>query len=254
MWISGSESSEPRKRDTMKRICFLIICLLLSACPVMAEETKQAGRNDMKITWIGHSCFKIESNGFTLILDPYEDGYVPGLKPLRESADMVLCSHDHGDHNAKDLVAISEGQACPFTITTIDTFHDEVQGAKRGPDTIHIIDDGKVRIAHLGDLGCELEEGQIEQLKGLDVCLIPVGGYYTIDGKQAAELVHLIHPRIVIPMHYRDDKAGFGFDVISTVEDFADCMDSVTRLDQSSITIDDLPDAQVVILTPRDAK
>ena len=124
----------------MKRICLLIICLLLSAWPVMAAETEQAGRNDMKITWIGHACFKIESNGYTLILDPYEDGYVPGLKPLRETADMVLCSHDHGDHNAKDLVEITEGKSCPFTITTIDTFHDEVQGAKRGPDTIHIIE------------------------------------------------------------------------------------------------------------------
>ena len=65
----------------MKQICLLIICLLLSSCPVMAEETEQAGRSDMKITWIGHACFKIESNGYTLIIDPYEDGYVPGLKP-----------------------------------------------------------------------------------------------------------------------------------------------------------------------------
>ncbi len=208
----------------------------------------------MNITWIGHSCFKIESGDFTLIFDPYEDGYVPGLKPLRETADMVLCSHDHGDHNAKDLVELKEGQSCPFTVTTIETFHDEVKGAKRGPDTIHILDDGNVRIAHLGDLGCELEEGQIEQLKGVDVCLIPVGGYYTIDGRQAAELVHLIQPRVVIPMHYRDDKAGFGFDVISTVEDFAERMDSVTRLEQNSISMNDLPDAQAVILSPRDVK
>ena len=81
---------------------------------------------------------------------------------------------------------------------------------------------------------------------------IPVGGHYTIDGKQAAELVHQIQPRIVIPMHYRDDKAGFGFDVISTVEDFAESMDSVVRLDQSTLSMDDLPDAQVVILSPRD--
>ena len=208
----------------------------------------------MNITWIGHSCFKIESGDFTLIFDPYEDGYVPGLKPLRETADMVLCSHDHGDHNAKDLVELKEGQSCPFTVTTIETFHDEVKGAKRGPDTIHILDDGNVRIAHLGDLGCELEEGQIEQLKGVDVCLIPVGGYYTIDGRQAAELVHLIQPRVVIPMHYRDDKAGFGFDVISTVEDFAERMDSVIRLEQNSISMNDLPDAQAVILSPRDVK
>ena len=236
----------------MKRVILLIICLLLSVWPVMAAETEQAGGNDMKITLIGHACFKIESNGYTLILDPYEDGYVPGLKPLRESANMVLCSHEHGDHNAKDLIEITEGKSSPFTITTIETFHDEVQGAKRGPDTIHIIDDGSFRIAHLGDLGCELEKEQIEQLKNLDVCLIPVGGHYTIDGKQAAELVHLIQPKTVIPMHYRDDKAGFGFDVISTVEDFVESMDSVTQLDQSSISMDDLPDAQVVILSPRD--
>ena len=236
----------------MRKICLVIICLLLSALPVMADETEQAGRSNMKITWIGHACFKIESNGYILIIDPYEDGYVPGLKPLREAADMVLCSHDHGDHNAKDLIEITEEKTCPFTITTINTFHDEVQGAKRGIDTIHIIDDGSVRIAHLGDLGCELEEEQIQQLKNLDVCLIPVGGHYTIDGKQAAELVHLIQPKTVIPIHYRDDKAGFGFDVISTVEDFAECMDSVTRLDKSSISMDDLPDAQVVILSPRD--
>ena len=58
----------------------------------------------MKITWIGHACFKIESDGYTLIFDPYADGFVPGLKPLREKADMVLCSHEHGDHNAKKLV------------------------------------------------------------------------------------------------------------------------------------------------------
>ena len=236
----------------MKRVILLIICLLLSVWPVMAAETEQAGGNDMKITWIGHACFKIESNGYTLILDPYEDGYVPGLKPLRESANMVLCSHEHGDHNAKDLIEITEVQSSPFTITTIDTFHDEVQGAKHGPDTIHIIDDGSFRIAHLGDLGCELEKEQIEQLKNLDVCMIPVGGHYTIDGKQAAELVHQIQPRIVIPMHYRDDKAGFGFDVISTVEDFAESMDSVVRLDQSTLSMDGLPDAQVVILSPRD--
>jgi len=236
----------------MKRVVLVIIFLLLSAWPVVAGETEQAGRDDMKITWIGHACFKIESSGYTLILDPYEDGYVPGLKPLRETADMVLCSHDHGDHNAKELVEITEGKDCPFTITTIDTFHDEVQGAKRGPDKIHIIDDGSFRIAHLGDLGCELEEEQIRQLKDLDACMIPVGGHFTIDGKQAAELAHLIRPGVVIPMHYRDDKAGFGFDVISTVEDFAESMDSVTRYDESSISMDDLPDAQAVILSPRD--
>jgi len=206
----------------------------------------------MNITWIGHSCFRIESGGYTIITDPYEDGYVPGLKPLRETADMVLCSHEHGDHNARSLVKIREGQACPFTFEVIETWHDEVKGAKRGPNKIHIIDDGNVRLAHMGDLGCEPEEEQIQKLKNLDVCLIPVGGHFTIDGKQAAELVHLIRPRLVIPMHYRDSKAGFGFDIISTVNDFTENMDSIHAMEGSTISTDQMPEYQAVVLTPRD--
>ena len=206
----------------------------------------------MNITWIGHSCFKIESNGYEIITDPYEDGYVPGLKPLRESADMVLCSHEHGDHNARNLVTIKEGRTCPFTIEKIATWHDEVKGTKRGPNTIHIIEDGMVRIAHLGDLGCELEEEQIEKMKNLDVCMVPVGGHYTIDGRQATELIHRIQPKQVIPMHFRDDKAGFGFDVISTVSEFAECMGSVIFKGGSTVSTDQMPEAQVVVLTPRD--
>ena len=208
----------------------------------------------MNITWIGHSCFQIESGGYTVITDPYEDGYVPGLKPLRETADMVLCSHEHGDHNARKLVKIRKGQACPFTVEKLETWHDEAKGAKRGPNTIHILDDGHVRLAHLGDLGCMPEEDQLEKLKNLDVCLIPVGGHYTIDGKQAAELIQQIRPVLVIPMHYRDSRAGFGFDVISTVKDFTDRMDSVLVTEDSSLSTDRMPEHQVVVLTPRDLK
>ena len=205
----------------------------------------------MNITWIGHSCFKIEQDGFVILTDPYEDGYVPGLKPLRESANLVLCSHEHGDHNARALVTVEEKDNCPFTITTIDTFHDEVKGAKRGPNTIHIIEANGIRAAHLGDLGCELEEEQIAQLQNLDVCMIPVGGYYTIDAAQAAELVHRIQPRIVIPMHFRDDSAGFGFDVIAPVGDFAERMESVAVRNSCTLTVEEKQEAQVVILMPR---
>lgn len=205
----------------------------------------------MNITWIGHSCFKIESSGYVIITDPYEDGSVPGLKPVRESADKVLCSHEHGDHNARNLVKIREGKTCPFSVETIETWHDEVKGAKRGPNTIHIIDDGNVRLAHLGDLGCMPEEEQIRKLMNLDVCLIPVGGFYTIDGKEAAGLIKRIQPGLVIPMHYRDPGAGFGFDVISTVDDFTACMDSVQVMPGSTISTDQMPGCQAAVLTPR---
>lgn len=66
----------------------------------------------MKLTWLGHSCFKMESNGYTIILDPYEDGYVPGLAPVRETADAVFCSHEHSDHNGKETVTLKQMVFC----------------------------------------------------------------------------------------------------------------------------------------------
>ena len=206
----------------------------------------------MKITWIGHSCFKIEQEGYTLITDPYEDGSVQGLRNLREKANKVLCSHEHGDHNARSRVTLTEAAACPFKITVIDTYHDDVKGAKRGPNKIHIIEADGVRVAHFGDLGCSLTPDQIEKLKGVTVCLIPVGGFFTIDGKQAAHLIGQIAPRTVVPMHFRDDKAGFGFDVIDTVDTFAGQMGTPCVPGISEISTDALPEEQVVILTPRD--
>ena len=203
-----------------------------------------------KITWVGHACFKIEKDGFAVVTDPYEDGSVPGLRPVREQANLVLASHEHGDHNARQLVKVEEAD-CPFTITQIATWHDEVKGAKRGPNTIYILEAEGLRIAHLGDLGCDLEEAQIAQLKGLDVCMIPVGGFYTIDGLQAAELVKKLQPKVAVPMHFRDDAAGFGFDVISEADVFAGQFDSVCRMPGSTLDPEALPDAQVVILHPQ---
>lgn len=81
----------------------------------------------MKITWIGHSCFKVEKDGFTIMLDPYEDDSVPGLTPVREKANMVLCSHEHGDHNARNLIEMVDDAENPFHIDVIDTYHDDAK-------------------------------------------------------------------------------------------------------------------------------
>ena len=92
----------------------------------------------------------------------------------------MLCSHEHRDHNGKEAVTLRQGMNSPFTVRTIDTWHDDQQGTLRGSNLIHILDDGQFTVAHLGDLGCELMQSQIEELEGLDALLIPVGGYYTI--------------------------------------------------------------------------
>ena len=139
----------------------------------------------MKLTWLGHSCFKVESKGYCIVIDPYADGYVEGFPPLRAEADLVLCTHEHGDHNARSVVTLREGKASPFQITEIASFHDDVQGKKRGKNTIYLLDDGECRIAHLGDLGCGLTDEQKRQLAGLDALLVPIGGFFTIDAGQA---------------------------------------------------------------------
>ena len=205
----------------------------------------------MKITWIGHSCFKIEEGGYRIILDPYEDNSVPGLGPVRETAEAVLCSHEHGDHNARERVALVTGVESPFTVTRIETYHDPLKGVLRGRNTIHILATADKRIAHFGDLGCSLTSEQLAQLKDLDIAIIPVGGHYTIDAAQAAALVRKINPVHVIPMHYRGEGDAFGFGVIGTVKQFTDQMDSVTFIGGSTLDLDTLPAEQVLVLNPQ---
>lgn len=128
----------------------------------------------MKITWLGHSCFKIESKGYEVVLDPYTEGSVPGCKPVRETVDKILCSHRHRDHCGAEGIALWEDMKdSPFTIEVLNTWHDDQKGALRGEDTIHILDDGQCRVAHLGDLGCELTAEQKDRLRGLTAVLKP---------------------------------------------------------------------------------
>lgn len=202
----------------------------------------------MKLTWIGHSCFKVEKDGAVIVLDPYADGSVPGYKPVRECAEMALCSHEHGDHNGRSAVTLTGENKNVFTVEIIDTYHDEVKGAKRGLNKIHVISDGEYKIAHMGDLGCELEEDQKAALKDLDAILVPVGGFFTIDANQAAALVHELEPKHVIPMHFRNDAAGTGYDMIGTVDAFVKQMQSVKISDGCSLDLAEEIAEQVVVL------
>lgn len=203
----------------------------------------------MTITYLGHSCFALESKEYKVILDPYQPDSVPGYRPLHEEAERVLCSHDHRDHSGTDCVTLGRGGEDPFTVTTLSTWHDDVQGAKRGPDTIHILDDGQCRVAHLGDLGCELAPEQLEQLRGLDALMIPVGGFYTIDARQAKALADELKPRVVIPMHYRGE--GFGYDVIGPLADFTALCQNVVEYPGSQLELTAETPAQTAVLRPK---
>ena len=142
----------------------------------------------MHLTWNGHSCFTLETQQGKLVLDPYRPGSVPGLPDLKLEADGVYCSHQHDDHAGAELVTLS-GRGHTVQVEEIETYHDPEQGALRGKNTIRIFIAEGLRVAHLGDLGCELTAEQIQRLAGLDALLFPVGGFYTIDAQQARKVV-----------------------------------------------------------------
>ena len=171
------------------------------------------------IQWLGHSCFRMEYDGFAVVTDPYEDGYVPGLAPLRVSAGAIYCSHGHGDHNAAACVKQTREKAPPdLSVQEFAIPHDHHGGARRGMNTIRQFRFGALRVVHMGDTGCMPDEDMLAVLHGCDALLIPIGGYYTVDAKEAFAIAEKIAPRCIVPMHYRGE--GFGFEEIGTLDAF----------------------------------
>ena len=205
----------------------------------------------MNITWLGHSCFLIESGGYRVVLDPY---YVETYPALHVSADEALCSHGHRDHAFVEAVALSgrDKSESPFTVGTVPTFHDDAGGAKRGQNTIHILRAEGLTVAHCGDLGHMPDDAQLAALRGCDALLIPVGGYYTIDAETAKAVADAIAPRVTVPMH---DRFGtHGYDEIGTLDEFLALCDAaqVHRLDGNSFTL--TKDAPSGVVVPRFAE
>ena len=214
----------------------------------------------MIITWLGHSCFKLQdkvgTDGVTLITDPYDEE--TGLKMPSLEADIVTVSHNHHDHNN---VAALRGN--PFVIDCageydfkgvlvegIDSYHDEDEGKTRGGNIIYRIEVEDISIVHLGDLGHVLDNSQLEKLVGTDILIIPVGGKYTLDAKKSVEVISQIEPRIVIPMHYQTE--GLAVEGLDPIEKFIKELGiEPSREEKLKISKKDLPqeDMELVILS-----
>jgi L-ascorbate metabolism protein UlaG (beta-lactamase superfamily) len=189
------------------------------------------------------------------VTDPFDEKV--GKYPRGVSANIVTISHEHPDHNAAGLV---EGN--PFMVTGpgeyevggvsvigVATWHDEQNGQERGMNTVYVIEMDGLRVAHLGDLGHGFSQQQLEELGSIDVALVPVGGYYTIDAKKAAEVVKQLDPWVVIPMHYKQE--GVNVANLVGVEEFLKEMGKpeTVPVPKFVISTDKLPEElQVVVL------
>lgn len=172
----------------------------------------------MKITYLGHSSFILEnSKGTKILTDPFDD--TVGYTVFQGNVDIVTISHYHFDHDYTKKVRYNHilDKTGYFnfngtSITGIPSYHDKVKGAKRGKNIIFIIETDGYRLCHLGDLGYVLSKDEISKIGNIDVLFIPVGGNFTIDGKEAAKISAEINPHITIPMHYKTPLLSFELD------------------------------------------
>lgn len=213
----------------------------------------------MDITYIGHSCFRIKGKEMTVVIDPYDPKI--GYKMPKLECDLLLTSHAHADHN--NISAISgyrhlinsagEYEVNGVFVYAIPSYHDDKNGADRGLNLIFLIEVDGISILHLGDLGHDLSKETLEKISDVDVLMIPVGGKYTIDAEEAAEVISEIEPGYVLPMHYKtSDSEMKDLDGLDEFMDEMGVENNVKKDDRLKISSkSDVPDeTQIVILNP----
>ncbi|MDY6911147.1 MAG: MBL fold metallo-hydrolase [Chloroflexota bacterium] len=208
----------------------------------------------MDITWLGHSCFRIKGKGATIITDPCDE--TSGYRLGKITADIVTVSHKHPRHsfidsvggNPKVITNPGEYEIAGIFIYGSRTFRDDEKGAKRGKNTTYLIEIDDMKVCHLGDLGHILTAKQLDEVNDADVLLVPVGGVSTLDATAAMEMVNLIDPKIVIPMHYKTDASAAE---LEPVDKFLKEMGvkEVSPMPKLTINKSSLPlDTQVIVL------
>ncbi len=200
----------------------------------------------MKVIWLGHACFLIESNGSSVVIDPYDHKMMPGLPEFHAEADCVLVTHEHHDHNFREAVTLS-GKECTLQIEKIEAFHDDEEGRKLGSNTIYIIDDGEFRVAHFGDLGHKLNEEQLQKLGTLDGAIVNVGGFLASEAEFATELMKDVKPSWIFPCHFRSDT--YGVASAGTREEFLILQKNGWPVDGNSFDMKKSEDTHTIVFT-----
>jgi Predicted Zn-dependent hydrolases of the beta-lactamase fold len=216
------------------------------------------------VQYLGHACVRLRGRDGTVLCDPYNRSI--GLDIGRPSAHIVTVSHDHPDHNNTAAVrslreqlfvidAPGEYEVSGVLINGVRTYHDKAKGAERGFNTVFVIHLDDVTFCHLGDLGHELSQGQVEAIGNVDVLFVPVGGGETIGPAEASNVIAQLEPRVVVPIHYATAQLSFEYE-LAPLEKFTHEMGlkDVTPEDKLTVTASNLPpegeQARVVVLRP----
>lgn len=211
----------------------------------------------MNIKWFGHACFRLKDRYGTAFTDPFPPQKFGDYNRSKNKADIVTISHQHPNHSSVEnfngspyvITRPGEYEVNGIFVTAIRTFHDNKKGADRGYNNVMLFQFDDLSICHLGDLGHILSQKEVEQLSSVDILLIPVGGNPggTLNASQAAEVISLIEPYIVIPMHYKTPAYPGKLD---SVDKFLKEMGSTSPSteDELKITRSNLPEETQVVL------
>jgi len=179
----------------------------------------------MEITWYGHSCFRLtERSMATVVTDPF-DSKVVGYEPLKLKADIVTVSHDAAGHNHTEAIKgtshVIEGPG-EFEIGGVFVTGVQTEGGtgkkKTGNgfrNTLYVFDYDGITVAHLGDLKQVPTQTEIEALGTVNVALVPVGGGGGLNAAKAAEVISLLEPNVIVPMHYSTPDAKIQLDSLN---------------------------------------
>lgn len=182
----------------------------------------------MEITWYGHSCFKLSERGLaTIVTDPYDSKQV-GYEPLKLKADVVTVSHDTPGHNYVSAIKgdthVIDGPG-EFEIGGVFIMGIQTNGHIKKADnelrnTLYLFDFNGISVLHLGDLNRVPTQAEVEDFGPINVALVPVGDGGGLNANKAVEIISLLEPNIVIPMHYATPATGNTAKKLETLDKF----------------------------------
>lgn len=177
------------------------------------------------------------------------------MKPPLAKGDIILISHSHFDHSSSKTVSKKESKIVDrdgnFKIRDVNirgfsSFHDEIDGKKRGNNIIFKFELGNIKLCHLGDLGHSLDEKTVKQIQPVDILFIPVGGVFTLEPQHCWKVIQDLDPKLVIPMHYKTGGLSISIHKLDEFLKWAPEISTMKVGNEIDFDDDDIPPARTI--------